>query len=185
MARIKYSALVTAINGTSGGTTFQRNLYGNTLKNKPAMNIPRTSYQNQMKVIMQTVAGRWRNLTNAQRQSWVNYVNTYPTPTRLNADAYLNAFNFFMKYNELRARAGQPVLETVSLTQNGISITDVGMSFDGLDYYHEFAPGLISPNWYIIVFISQRIQGFTTPKTNRTRFIRSYNNLAGQTQANC
>jgi hypothetical protein len=99
MARIKYTGLISSINGSIGGTTFQRNRYGSTVKQKPVTVNPNSAKQNTQKLYLQTASTRWRGLTEAERESWNTWAAANPTETRLNPDAYLNGFNLFCKYH--------------------------------------------------------------------------------------
>lgn len=149
------------------------------MKNKPAMPIPRTSYQNQQKVFMQNATQRWRALSDTNRNAWITYATTYPTPTRLNPDAYLNGFNLFVKFNALMLLTGQPVRETISLTQSLLTPTDVYIAWDGVNYYIGFEQSSMGGTWRTIAFISPRIQGYTTARTTKTRFVNSWNATPG------
>lgn len=101
MARIKYSALVENIRGSIGGTTFQRNAYGYTVKSKPAIVNPQTAMQRERKTGMQWAQNRWRTLSGANRATWDTYATNYPVPSRLNPDAYLGGQQLFMRHEML------------------------------------------------------------------------------------
>ena len=73
MARIIYSALVTAIRGSVGGTTFQQNQYGSTIKNKPKMIRPRSNQQEKRKIYMTAATQAWGNLTVNRRNAYNTY----------------------------------------------------------------------------------------------------------------
>lgn len=98
MARIIYSALVSQIAGTIGGTTFQRNAYGFTVKNKPNMVKPVRSRQVVRKINFQANVQRWRELSQSDRDLWIAYALTYPVASRLNPSSNLNGFNYFCRY---------------------------------------------------------------------------------------
>lgn len=103
MARIRYSALVTEIAGSIGGSTFQRNAYGFTIKNKPNMVIPNRARQIQRKQGFAAQVQKWRRLDNEQRARWASYATTFPVPSRLNPDSILNGFNVFCRYHLFRS----------------------------------------------------------------------------------
>jgi hypothetical protein len=174
MARIIFSSLVTSINGSAGGTTFQRNLYGNTLKNKPHMATPRSQYQNESKRIVSAVTQFWRTMSSVQRQTWIDYANAFPEATRLNPDSYLNGYNLFVKFNCIRYLANGSILQNVSLTQYNNAITGVELTEDAGDLFFAFSFSAYSYNHTALIFLSPKIQGFTSPRTNKTRFIKSY-----------
>jgi hypothetical protein len=97
MARIQYSGLVTAINGSVGGTTFQTNKYGFTVKNKANMVHPRTSLQSNQKLALSVAITRWRALSSPQRSLWDSWALAYPQYAKHNPTAQLSGFNVFIK----------------------------------------------------------------------------------------
>lgn len=143
MARIKYSALVENIRGSIGGTTFQRNAYGYTVKSKPAIVNPQTALQRERKTGMQWAQNRWRTLDGASRATWDTYATNYPVPSRLNPDAYLGGQQLFMRhemYNYLWGGAddvtvGNPFTitnPTFTLVLDGAELIFSG-TFDAID----------------------------------------------------
>jgi hypothetical protein len=173
MARIKYSALVTEVNGSAGGTTFQRNLYGSTMKNKPLMRKPNTSYQNAQKSIMSIVANSWRLLTDIERASYINYASVNPTPTRLNPDAYLNGYNLFLKYNALRLLAGLSVLNESGSEVQAVTLDDYRLVRDGVEDLLIAESGAIDADMISLAFVSPLIPAYTLARYTKTRFINA------------
>lgn len=173
MARIKYSGLVTEINGSSGGTTFQRNLYGSTIKNKPLMRRPNTSYQNNQKTIMSVVANSWRLLSDVERGSYINYASVNPTPTRLNPNAYLNGYNLFLKYNALRLLAGLSVLNESGNEVQAVTLDDYRLVRDGIEDLLIAESGSIDSDMISLAFVSPVIPAYTLARYTKTRFINA------------
>lgn len=99
MARVIYSALVTEIKGSVGGTTFQRNAYGFTIKNKPAMINPKSDRQNRSKKYLSITTQYWRQLTDSSRASWAAFANTYPQYSKHNSNSQLSGFAVFVKWH--------------------------------------------------------------------------------------
>lgn len=99
MARIKFTALVSEIAGSIGGSTIQRNAYGHTIKNKPNMVNASKTLQNFRKISFASNAQKWRTLSVAQRNIWTALALSQPVPSRLNPDSNLNGFNYFSRYH--------------------------------------------------------------------------------------
>lgn len=136
MARIIYTALVQQIAGTMGGTTFQRNAYGYTIKNKPNMVRPNRALQNTRKITFQGIVQFWRGMSDTVRGEWITYAATYPIPSRLNPDSDLNGFNYFVRYNSYYALITGGAITDVSgpapttLTGVAIELEDDGGTFN-------------------------------------------------------
>ncbi len=99
MARIIYSGIVSTINGSIGGTTFQRNAFGSTVKKKSHQVRKLTPNQQQVKAALVYLSTAWGSLSNAQRATWVSYATNFPQYTRLNPASAINGRSVYMKRN--------------------------------------------------------------------------------------
>jgi hypothetical protein len=99
MARITYSGLVTEINGSIGGTTFQKNAYGFTVKNKPNMLRPWTDYQKEMQQYMSLAVKAWKSADDTTRNNWETWSSTNPQYSKHNPGSMLSGFACFVKWH--------------------------------------------------------------------------------------
>jgi hypothetical protein len=97
MARITYSGLVTNIRGSVGGTTFQTNKYGFTIKNKANMVHPRTSLQGFQKLALSVAISQWTKLSDSTRTLWNTWATSFPQYAKHNPSAQLSGFNCFVR----------------------------------------------------------------------------------------
>jgi hypothetical protein len=97
MARIIYSGLVTSIRGSIGGTTFQNNAYGFTVKNKANMVKPNTVAQNNAKLVFSLAVKAWSQLTSYDRSAWDSWAATNPQFAKNNPSSILSGFAVFVK----------------------------------------------------------------------------------------
>lgn len=114
MARIVYSGLVNSIRGSIGGTTFQKNAYGYTIKNKPNMIKPNTFDQQVIKQYFLQCIQDWTTLSFATQSDWNTYAATYPVYSKHNPSSQLSGYNLFVKWNALRLISGNPIVEMPS-----------------------------------------------------------------------
>lgn len=156
MARIIYTGLVESIRGSIGGTTFQRNAYGYTVKRKPNMINPNSALQNARKLIFSRVTRAWRDLTQAKRDEYDSWASTYPQYSKYNPESQLSGYAVFVKYNCLRLLTGASIL-TATLA--------VPPDTDTLTYEVENDSGVLKVNitsttgdeeWIILFFMSRR-----------------------------
>ena len=143
MARIIYSGLVTSIKGSVGGTTFQSNAYGNTVKNKANMIIPNSVSQELRKLIFSKATKGWSSLTSVQRSNWETYAAAFPQFAKNNPSAVLSGFSVFVKWHaafflgkgldnpfNTGAVLANPPLDTVALTLvNAASVLTLGRTW--------------------------------------------------------
>lgn len=156
MARIKYSALVENIRGSIGGTTFQRNAYGYTVKSKPAIVNPQTPRQRERKSAMQAAQSRWQNIGDGNRATWDTYATNYPVPSRLNPDAYLGGQQLFIRHFMLGS-----MIPVVAETTDGGPLTITNPTFrvvrNGLDLYVEGDADAQTEAMYVLAFLAPRL----------------------------
>jgi len=174
MARIIYGAIASSINGSVGGTTFQRNRYGSTVKNKPTIVDPNWPKQNDNKLRLQQQVTRWRNITNAQRAAWNTWATTYPQPTRLDPTKYLNGFNLFVAWHMQEAMMLPNTIQTnpdfalYSITSFDVAVQNIGSMM-------KFTTTFIrtSGTWNIMLYSSAAVGASTYLTDNVTRFMEA------------
>jgi len=173
MARIKYSGLIESINGSIGGTTFQTNRYGFTVKRKPVPSKPNTPSQNARKTAMFAVQQAWIGLTAANRAAWNTYASTYPRPTRLNINSNLNGFNYFLAYHLIRRQHDTVTLANPSGVQRTFSFVSSDILSDGGALDWQFGIIVSGGTWIALVSISRVVTLTTQARKNRIRFVDS------------
>lgn len=180
MARIIYSGLVTSIRGSVGGTTFQNNAYGFTIKNKANMIIPNSPQQELRKLIFSLATKAWATLSDAERSNWETYANSFPQFAKNNPSAQLSGFAVFVKWHAahfLGAGLGAPIdttpvlvavpLDTVTLTlTNAAGVLTLGQAWVIAD-----------ETWDVNYFISRPFQPSQNFSGSSPKF------LAGRTNA--
>lgn len=115
MARVTYGALVTEINGKVGGTVFQRNAYGFTVKNKPNMVLPNSVDQMSMQRAAFRCTQAWQSLSDSQRTDWETYASSYPQYAKNNPSSQLSAYNVFLLRNMIAYYTGMGAVISPSI----------------------------------------------------------------------
>lgn len=108
MASVKFSAFMPEINGSIGGTTFQRSRSGFSVRNKPLPRNPRSTVQSLLRVQWAYLSQVWRTLTDAQRNSWDNVAPSWPAVDKFRNPVILSGFSVFMLCNVQLVRMGEP-----------------------------------------------------------------------------
>lgn len=114
MARIVYGALVDSIRGSIGGTTFQSNKHGFTIKRKPNMKNPKTALQVKRQSFMSQASRAWRDLTQSQRDLYDTYASSFPQFAKHNPTSQLSGYSIFVKFNCLNLLIGEVVDTDIS-----------------------------------------------------------------------
>lgn len=109
--KIKWGAFVVAGRGSAGGTVASRNTYGAYFRNKVTPNNPNTEDQQTVRSFMATVASRWRDILQAQRDLWNQITDQYKT-TDIFGDLFkYTGFNLFVKLNRYRLEINEAQLD--------------------------------------------------------------------------
>lgn len=111
MARIKYGSIATEIRGSIGGSTFQGNAYGFTIKNKPNMARLQSQSQNEKHRLVTLITQHWFTLTQVKRDHWNAFALAHPVQAKHNSDAVLTGYTYFLKYNLIRCNSGVSPLD--------------------------------------------------------------------------
>lgn len=98
MAIIKTSGLITDINGSIQGSTFQNSLGGLTLKSKSFQKRRFSEQANAAKSIMNNLQEEWKNLSQANRDLWNAFALFKPTLMNNGSGRLLNGQQLFLKY---------------------------------------------------------------------------------------
>jgi hypothetical protein len=102
MARVQYGSLVTGVSGSIGSATFQKSLYGNTLRNKPRPRRSSTVSQQTARLIMTVIHKAWTALSAAQRNQWNQFISYSSASINRDKKVLLTGHSLFIKYNFLR-----------------------------------------------------------------------------------
>jgi len=172
MARILYADPVDEIAGSIGGTTFQANQYGFTIKRKPVPTRPNLPRQNSRKSALFIVTQNWIALSSANKTNWNTYATSFPRPTRLNPDADLNGFNFFCAYHLLRIQQQSNVLSNPSGGQTTLSINPTVITQVGSVLTWVSDVTVSGGNWRAQLYISRPLSPSLPLKRKNIRWIR-------------
>jgi hypothetical protein len=169
MARIIYSALIDSIKGSIGGTTFQSNKYGYTIKRKPNMINPNTPDQRTQKILFAQATKAWRGLSSAQRADWVTWAATYPQYAKNNPTSELSGYAVFVKVHVFRLMCGLAILPNPTYASYGQLNYNWELWRDTATLHLNDTDSLGVGNWYNLGFFSRpytSTQNFigTTPK---------------------
>lgn len=173
MARIIYSGLATEIRGSIGGTTFQKNAYGFTIKNKPNMIKPESPGQDVQKRFLLLMLQTWQAMSGTERTNWSTFANTYPQYSKNNPTSQLDGYGVFLRYN-----MQQQIFNTFVQTDPGIhSQILVPPTIEIKSNGTEMAYTMTAPTPNLLINYNAYISRVVTQSTNyistRTRYMWS------------
>ncbi len=110
MAVIKFSPIVTAASGKSGGTVFSRNRGGSYIRAwKKPLN-PNSTAQQNVRNRLVIIGAAWRNLSDAVRKNWKSLADSLPMKNKMGESMTLSGQQLFSKRNGIILAANGSVI---------------------------------------------------------------------------
>ena len=131
MARVIFGTGISEINGKVGGSVYQKNAYGFTVKNSPNMVRPNSNAvfdrQNQLRRIVQL----WSAISESQRAEFNDYAIAFPQYAKHNPSAQLSGYNIFCRWNLIRLLNNEDVQLTTELLSTTFGTVAPSLDRDG------------------------------------------------------
>jgi len=99
MARITYSPGVTKLAGSIGGVTYQRNAFGNTIKQKSNLAKTPTALQAGYQQRLSYLVSLWPTLTQVKKDTWNVFAAAHPHTTTWGSIKKLSGYQWFLSCN--------------------------------------------------------------------------------------
>ena len=153
MAIVKFTAIVDEIRGSIGGTTFQRNAYGWSIKRKPNIIRPNTLRQQVSKTSFGSITRYWSTLSQVNRDSWDTYASTYPIPSIKNPSVDITGFSYFVKYHLIKFTTGsRSFLDNATTAAGSLTFTSFVLESNNLDWFQLVFDYVSSSDLFISLF---------------------------------
>jgi len=163
--------MIDEINGSIGGTTFQRNRYGFTIKRKPPSRPNFAPLQFTRKNAMYKVVQEWIGLSSGNKSAWDTWASTNPRPSRLNPSVNLNGFNYFQAFNLLRLLSSSVVLTNPTGTVRTLSLDDIQVRIISGDLIVETDVTISGGSWRDYIFLSRPVRPSHVINPSFTRLV--------------
>ena len=183
MALILPSLLVNQIVGSGGATTFSRNRGGNYSKVRKASANPQTMYQQNFRTIFRTIVSNWRNLDNAQRNSWNVAAPDFPYSNSLGIQKIYSGFNLYTKFNLNLVLGGFSAITNAPSPYTFSEFTEFRVSaLNASQIILDFvsAGGSSDERYYVYASLQQSL-GVNVVSPSTYKFIGAYQNTGSDT----
>ena len=171
MARITYGSIVTEINGSLGGTTFQRNGYGYTAKNKAGMVRPFTEYQKYVQSVMALAVKAWKTEPQTTRDSWNTWASVNPRYAKHDLTRQLSGQACFVKWHFYRFLSSYYIDVSPQLVipaQPEITLT---LKTNGTLFNIDITCPSTAEAWNLYFFLSRPLPASQTFLGTKARFV--------------
>ncbi len=101
MAIIKFGPMVVGARGTLAGSTFSANATGPYVKGWSRGANPQSALQSAQRGTFSSYGGKWRDLTQAERDDWIDYADDAPQEltNSLGETYFASGFNWYVRIN--------------------------------------------------------------------------------------
>lgn len=139
MAKIKYSALVSDMRNKLNGSVMSKNRYGSYVRNKVTPVNPQTSHQQAQRQMLGSLSAQWRQLTQAQRDGWIDAAPNFPITDAFGDTLILSGNALFIALNKNLLNAGSSSIDsaptpeetpTVAISNLSAAAGTPALSFD-------------------------------------------------------
>ncbi len=126
MATIKLGAALADIRGKVGGAIFSRNKGGAYMKAFTQPTNPQTNAQQERRALFGTLMSQWRDLSQAQRNSFINNAPNYPQTNKVGEVSILSGSQLYVKANMTLLGAGLSQINFLPPAPVGLTKAQLG-----------------------------------------------------------
>lgn len=171
MARVKFGSLISDIQGSIGGHTFQHNAYGYSVRTKPSQSKQASAFQQPCRINIALIVAAWQNLSSASKIMWNNF-SAYSTQyAQYNAGSLLSGYALFLKYNAIRLTCGLSLLTTISYNPITQILLIPAITRSGGWLAYRIGAGLLPTNYAALVKFSAPANDAAGFKTSALRVV--------------
>jgi hypothetical protein len=171
MARVTYGSTITALNGSIGGHTFQRNQSGDIVRIRPLRKSVNSDSQNYTSNIFSIISRRWSNLTLSQRQAWNDFAALHEHVSYWDYSKTVTGFNWFMSCNLNAFYLKEADLDDPPTFVSVPPPPSFSVTLNSTELQVEFSPAYDSGSLKILLFASQPIRQLSLLNRKSLRFI--------------
>lgn len=171
MALVQLSGLLTSLNGSIGGTTFQNTAAGLIARNKPMGRKSATPKQSLARQFPNSWTQSWRDLTIAQKLAWAAFASLHPHTNRFGQSKILSGFAWYESINYNLVRAARPIilLPPVYTAPPAVDVFTVVPSALSIKVNYAVAPA--PANTYPVLWATNIIGGANTSNRSKYRLL--------------
>lgn len=171
MARIKFSSIITGMDGSIGGTTFQRSKVGYIARNKVHGKKFITDRKSVNMAILNNCELAWQNASQGTRDFWAHYAQRMRFPANLVSGRVLSGYELFLRFNYWRLQFGQSIAISPGLTSPSTFTPDMSLSIGPRGLVLDLTSTYTWWEWYPIIYLTYVVNGSITNPGGRYRFI--------------
>jgi hypothetical protein len=173
MATVKLGILVSAIAGSVGGGTFQRDAQGTQLRSKPLPIRRRTTYTNTQRGATSYLVRQWANLTDAQRTAWDVAASGLTWYNRFGDVITGKGYWLYLRCNQYRWLIGQNFVDDYGGGETLSAYVDLACTYEATPamLLSWASPGAVQTGTVLLLFGTPRLSMGKSAQFGQTRFL--------------
>jgi hypothetical protein len=165
MAKVEFTAAISAIAGSMSGSVFQSTRSGHILRSKGFHSRSPTS--NQLTAIGYAASriNHWRSLTIPQQQLWDAYALAHPKVTKFGKSTNLTGYQWFYSTNTILEILKEPTIDVPPVYVMPAALPSITPQNNAATIIIDFSVPLARPGEWLLVYVGHP----TSPQTTITR----------------
>lgn len=172
MARAQYGSIITDIIGSIGGLTFQHNRSGKIIRIKPAGRKTPTFNQNARIMAFQDAVNLWATATQAQKEAWNTFADTYTFYNNWGEEKALNGYNWFLSINSYLKLCGESMRVAVGSYSSPLAIPTYTPLFKYNEISIDFGSSFSHTSHYLLIWTTSPIRNNNPNNRNYLRLTK-------------
>lgn len=171
MARITFGSIITSINGSIGGITYQTNKSGAIARLRPTNPKKPTSKQSSSIAEFSNLGNIWSTITPAQKVLWNDFAEINPKVDRFGALKILTGYNYFISLNFWVLKLGGVLLSNPPDFSVPAPSTDYTITLIGDEILLTSITGPSTVGLFYIIYGTTIVTTFGRSNFNKSRFL--------------
>lgn len=171
MGSVKYGSIVTEIKGKLGGHVFQKCGQSLSIRTNSSKRLPQSKQAVSARHNVSYLASYWKNLTQAQKDSYTNNAHTFPTVDKYGNPIILTGYQlFFSLAAKLLLVPTDPVDNCVTYSPPSISDIDFDPFDISTSQFNLLYNNPIASTEVVLLYVSDPLPGTRYIKSPKYRF---------------
>lgn len=172
MARVQYGSFVTALAGSVGGSTYQKNASGEIVKNRVSRVSSPTSRQVIPKSQFLEIVDRWNNLTFSQKSGWNTFAAANSYVDYWGRSKTLTGYSWFLSLNSNLLNISLATITTAPASISPVSVPSFSVTANSTSLQAVFSPSYTHTGATLLLFASPPLTGASLQQRKSLRLVK-------------
>lgn len=172
MARVTYTGIISDLQGSIGGTTFQKNVSGNINRQKPRNSKTGSPNQYISKGLFTSLIKKWNSLSLSDQTDWNVFAAAHDKTNYYNENKTLSGLNWYVSINANLFLCNQALIDVPPVYTLPGSVPDYTITFNNTELSVEFDPSFDHTGESLFIFATPFIRSQSLYNRKQLRLIK-------------